>query len=123
MTGVQTCALPIYEIVKKVSVLEATEAKEVARYCGGKDQLLFTSFFGIRSDEDAQCMVIEALAETETAALAILHVGQVVKHLSNRVILTAERVGLPLIVMDPNLAMDLGDILSQVSGKLLMGDE
>lgn len=111
------------EIVKKVSVLEATEAKEVARYCGGKDQLLFTSFFGIRSDEDAQCMVIEALAETETAALAILHVGQVVKHLSNRVILTAERVGLPLIVMDPNLAMDLGDILSQVSGKLLMGDE
>lgn len=110
-------------MVKKVSVLEAIEKDDVAAYCGAKDQMMFTSFFGMRSDEEAQCSAIEALAESGNAALVIFHVGHVVKRISRRVVLAADRAGLPLIIMDPDSPFDMGDVISQVSDKLLTGGE
>lgn len=109
--------------VKKISVLEATEAKDVASYCGGKNQMMFTAFFGMRANEDAQCKAIETLAKNGNTALVIFHVGKVVKRISQKVINVAEKVGLPLIVMNPDSKLDMGDIITEVSGKLLMGDE
>ena len=110
-------------IVKKVSVLEAVDKQDVAAYCGAKDQMMFTSFFAMRSDEEAQCSAIEALAENGNAALVIFHVGRVVKRISRRVVLTAERCGLPLIIMDPEMPFGMGDVIAQVSSMLLTGGE
>ncbi|MEA4922975.1 MAG: PucR family transcriptional regulator ligand-binding domain-containing protein [Eubacteriaceae bacterium] len=109
--------------VKKISVLEATDAKDVASYYNGKDQMLFTSFFGMRANEDAQCRAIEVLAKNEAAALVIFNVGKVVKQISRKVVNTAERAGLPLIAMNPGSKLDMGDVITEVSGKLLMGDD
>lgn len=109
--------------VKKISVLEAIEECDVTAFSGGKDQMTFTSFFGMRADEEAQCRAIRALAGNGNACLVIFHVGTVVKRISRKVINVSEQCGLPLIVMDPHLRMDMGDVITEVSEKLLMRED
>ncbi|MGI6737295.1 MAG: PucR family transcriptional regulator [Anaerovoracaceae bacterium] len=110
-------------VVKKVSVLEAAAAADVAAYCTGREQMVLTSFFGMRADEDAQCRAIQILAGSGTAALVLFHVGEVVRQVSRKVVLTAEKAGLPLIALAPDLKMDTGDVIAEISGQLLMRDK
>ncbi|MGI6722272.1 MAG: PucR family transcriptional regulator [Anaerovoracaceae bacterium] len=109
--------------VKKVSVLEATDARDIAAYCGGKDQMMLTSFFGIRANEDAQCRAIETLARSGNTALVIFNVGKVVKRISRKMVNTAEKNGMPLIVMDPESRLEMGDVITEISEKLLMRED
>lgn len=107
--------------VKKVSVLEATTKDDVRRFCAAPNQMMLTSFFGINQNEDAQCQVIEALVSGGTTALVVFHVGQVVKAIGKKVIDTAERLGLPLIVLSERLDLDMGDVIDETMSKLFYG--
>jgi len=107
--------------VKKVSVLEATTKDDVRRFCAAPNQMMLTSFFGINQNEEAQSQVIEALVAGGTTALVVFHVGQVVKSIGKKVIDTAERLGLPLIVLSERLDLDMGDVIDETMSKLFYG--
>ena len=64
-----------------------------------KTEILLTGFLGIRDDVKKQCELIHDIAARGCAALAVYHVGKVVKKLDEKVVDTADREMLPLILM------------------------
>lgn len=105
-------------LVKKVTVLDVYTAKEIKKHCASENQMVLTSFSPIRSDEDAQCKVIRALAEGKNVALVVFHVGDIVKYMSDKAIVAAEKVGLPLIRISEDSVSDMGDTINQVTSRL-----
>lgn len=109
--------------IKKVSVLEANNRADVAKFCSAKNQMVLTSFFGVKNDEDAQCSMIKELAKGGNSALVVFHVGEVVKYLSDKVIVAAENAGLPLITLPEGNAWDMGDVIGDITGNLFFGKQ
>ncbi len=98
--------------VKKVSVLDMYTPKEIAKHYKVDNQMVLTSFSAIRSNEDAQCKAIEALAAGGNAAIVVFYVGDIVRYLSDKVIAAADKAGIPLIAMDADSPVDMGDVIS-----------
>ncbi|MBR6444496.1 MAG: PucR family transcriptional regulator [Firmicutes bacterium] len=108
--------------VRNVSVLEATSAEDVKLYKGEKNQLLMTGFFAVRDDVDAQCEIVRQAAADMHAALAVFHVGKVVKKIDERVISTADAEGLPLIEIPYNEDVSCAQAIAQTMAKILYSD-
>lgn len=106
--------------VKAVSVLDICQADDI-KLCGSvKTEILLTGFLGVRDDVDAQCDIVNAAAAGGCAALAVYYVGKVVKKLDQRVIDTAQRAMLPLILMPQAAAYS--QAIVDVMDKVLYGD-
>ncbi len=109
--------------VKKVSVLDMYTPKEIAKHYKVDNQMVLTSFSAIRSNEDAQCKAIEALAAGGNAAIVVFYVGDIVRYLSDKVIAAADKAGIPLIAMDADSPVDMGDVISEISERIFYGED
>ena len=85
--------------VKTISVLDACNTEDLELDGTEKTEILLTGFLGIRDDVKKQCELIHDIAARGCAALAVYHVGKVVKKLDEKVVDTADREMLPLILM------------------------
>ena len=112
----------IDRVIKKISVLEASSIEDIEGYSPEKDEMLVTGFFGIRDNVNAQCQVVELLAQKELAALVIYKVGEVVKSIDQRLIDKCNEVGLVLIAIEEDEALKLTDILEDVTHILFYGN-
>jgi len=106
--------------VKAISVLDAYEKEDLKLYGGDKTEILLTGFLGAKKDVEKQCEIVSAVAKAGCAALVVYYVGRAVRELDRKVIETAERAMLPLIVM-PESA-DYGRAITEVMDKVLYGD-
>ena len=103
--------------VEKVSVLDMFVPKDIRKHYTAPNQMVLTSFSAIRSDEDAQCKAIEALAAGGSVAIVVFHVGDIVRYLTEKVIAAAEKSGIPLIAMAAGNPADMGDVIGDISGR------
>lgn len=69
------------------------EVPDIKRWLKGND-FLITSFYSVRKSEEAQCRLIEDLADT--CCCVAVKTGQYVNGISERVKETADRCSLPL---------------------------
>ena len=83
-------------------------------------EILLTGFLGVRDDVEAQCGIVSAAASGGCAALVVYYVGKAVKKLDSRVMETADKAMLPLIVM-PEEA-EYSQAITEVMDKVLYGD-
>lgn len=107
-------------VVKAVSVLEASGGDEAVRFGAEENQFTFTSFSLTRDDEDAQCTVIRALADGGNAGLAVFYEGDVADEIGKKVMAEAEKENFPLIVMDQT--RDISEAITEVTGRLYYGE-
>jgi len=109
--------------VRRVTVMEAADPEDAEKYYSSGNQIILTSFFAVRGDEKAQCEIVKAVAGAENTALAIFHVGKVVRSISKKVIETAEEAGMPLIAVSEDRTLEMGDVISEISGKMFYGTD
>ena len=91
-------------IVNNISVLEITEESQLSAM---KDdinnfELCLTSFAGIADNVEAQCKIIQYLAEVGDVGLVIYYVGTIMQEVNPQIIQTANSLDFPIIVMPLN---------------------
>ncbi len=106
--------------VKSISVMDACDGRDLDLCDVEKTEILLTGFLGARDSVKEQCGLVRAVAARGCAALAVYHVGKVVKKLDDEVIETAEREMLPLILMPEGA--DYSTAITEVMDKVLYGD-
>lgn len=106
--------------VKAISVLDACDVEDVTLRNGDEAEILLTGFLGIRDDVDKQRDIISAAARSGCAAMVIYYVGKAMKKVDQKLIETAEREMMPLIVMRGNAGYS--QAISEVMDKVLYGD-
>jgi hypothetical protein len=110
------------ERVKAVSVLESADVNEIRNYLAHEGEIVLTAFFNAKNDDSRQIDIIRTLSEGGTSALVLFYVGTVVPSLSKELLTTADRVGLPIIVMPDNKEIKYADVIKQFMENLLYGD-
>lgn len=108
--------------VKSVSVLESADLDEIRSYLAHEGEMILSAFFNAKEDENRQIDIVRTLAEGGSAALVLFYVGTVVPALSKDLLLTADRVGLPVIVMPNNKEIKYADVIKQFMENVLYGD-
>lgn len=108
--------------VKSVSVLESADLDEIRSYLTHEGEMILSAFFNAKEDESRQIDIVRTLAEGGSAALVLFYVGTVVPALSKELLLTADRVGLPIIVMPNNKEIKYADVIKQFMENVLYGD-
>ena len=91
-------------IVNNISVLEITEESQISAM---KDdinnfELCLTSFAGIAGNVEAQCKIIQYLADVGDVGLVIYYVGTIMQEVNPQIIQTANSLDFPIIVMPLN---------------------
>lgn len=109
--------------VTAVSVLEVSEiANDMSSLAKG-NEIVITAFYSIKDDIEKQCNTIRTLSKRGEVAIVIFYVGIFLSKIDERVIKTAEEVGMPLICMPENRAdINYASIITSVMEKVLYGD-
>lgn len=109
--------------IKTVSVMDAVTAEEAAKRNGNKEELVLTTFGGMRKDFKAQCDVVDLLAKSGVAAMVILQMDSSAGESQNykEVINAAEEAGMPLIILFGSEESDYSNIIKAVMEKVLYG--
>lgn len=79
---------------RKVEHVTVMEVPDIKRWLKGND-FLITSFYSVRKSEEAQCRLIEDLADT--CCCVAVKTGQYVDEISETVKKTADHCGLPIL--------------------------
>ena len=109
--------------IKSVSVMDATNPREAALYNVKVEELVITSFFGMKNDVAAQCEVIKTLAKGNVAGIVLFQRENTSDTRNYKeVISTAEEVGLPLIILGNGTEVYYSDVITQVMEKVLYGN-
>ena len=108
--------------VRSISVMDAVNLEQVEAQTDLRDQLVLTSFYGMKGNEALQCEVVRTLAKARASGIVVYHIDQGIKSKDGVVIETAEQLGLPLIVIPAENTHEYSEAISQVMDKLLYGD-
>ena len=106
--------------VRSISVLDAADAAELEAAGTKKDQILLTSFAGIRGDAGIQSQILQQAAKQGCAAVAICRRGQMQGIPEESVVRAAEEADLPLLLMADGT--DYSETISAVMDRVLYGD-
>ena len=109
--------------VRSISVLDATDSKTAIKNNGVKDQLVLTSFYGMKGDVKSQVKVVRALADKGISGIVLFHSEQGVTPENAPVVEAAEAVGLPIIVLTSGNKAEYSDVIEGVMDKLLAGSD
>ena len=109
--------------VKTVSVMDAATADEAVTRSGKRDEMVLTTFAGMRNDFEAQREVINRFAKNGVAAMIIFKTdapaGETQNY--NDVIKAAEEACLPLIILVSSLDANYSSVITEVMEKVLYG--
>ncbi len=108
--------------VRTVSVLESGDVSEIARYNEGEEQLMLSSFLSVKDDTEAQKAVIRELAGSGSVGLVLFHVEDVLGKVDDGVASYADELGFPLIVMPEKTQVRMGDVINEVTARVLWGE-
>ena len=107
--------------VRTVSVLDAPDADAAAAENGVKEQLVLTSFSGVRSD-DEKARIVTALGGAGVAGIVVFHLKGEAPAVPRKILSAADEAGLPLVLMPENNSAEYVDVLQQVIDKVFYGD-
>ncbi|MCQ2551359.1 MAG: PucR family transcriptional regulator [Clostridia bacterium] len=108
--------------ITSISVMDAGTTQDAVKYNGVLNQLVLTSFAGMRSDVLVQKRTIAELVRRGVAGLVVFCNTKGVSILDNSVIATAEELGMPLLAVPYREASDYSDMLKEVTEKILFGN-
>ncbi len=98
------------DLYREIETIESTETPDVATYLP-PNTLLITTAMVYKDNQDELCELIYRLNELPCAALAI-KLGRFIDELDEKVILTADKLGFPLLQIP--MEVTLGEVYQQV---------
>ena len=103
-------------IVSSVSVFDGADEEDLNFYGNSRSEMLLTGFLGARNDVAKQCRLVERIARKGCPALAVFFEDKETGRLDSKVIAAADRAGLTLIRMAPDIryAEAIGDIMDSI---------
>ena len=107
--------------VKTVSVMDASSIEEAVTRNAVADEMVLTTFSGMRKDVKLQSKVITKLAGKGISAMAILQTEANGAQQYKEVIKAAEEAGLPLLILVTGKDCDYSKIITDVMEKVLYG--
>jgi hypothetical protein len=109
--------------VKNISVLDAQSPEEAAQYCSNYEELVLTTFSGMRGNVKAQCETVRVLAKANISGIVVFQRDATPEGTAYLdVIKTADEVGMPLIACKTGIGVDYSEVINEVMEKLLYGD-
>ena len=103
--------------------MDALTANEAALYNARPEELVLTTFSGMKDDAAARRETIRELARGNVAGLVIFQrENTAYDHSYKEVIETAEETGLPLMILAGSAANDYADVIASVMEQVLYGD-
>ncbi len=108
--------------VRSISVMDAATVVEAAASNGKAEELVLTTFSGMRENVAAQCRTIRELSKYGIAGIVLIQRdvnGD--RRNYNEVITTAEEARVPLILLTETKDVDYSKIISDVMEKVLYG--
>jgi len=106
--------------VHNVSVMDAESEKEFRDRNPASGQIMLTGFSSLRNDVESQCAMIRAAAETGCSAVVLFPFAFKGRKPSDKLIRTAEDIGLPLIRMADG--SDYAAVIDSVMDRVLYGE-
>ena len=107
--------------VKTVSVLDAATIEDAKNYNGNPEELVLTSFSGMRDNRSLQCDTLRVLAKSGIAALAVFQKGNNDVQVSKELINAADEAGLPLLIMVDSQKGGYSRLITEVMDQILYG--
>ncbi len=108
--------------VRTVSVMDAADLKTAIDNNGVREQIVLTSFYGMKDNEQLQADVVRALAKCGISALVVFHAKNGITAADSVILEVAESVGLPFIIIPNGNQSEYADAIEQIMDKLLYGD-
>ena len=102
-------------IVSSVSVVEIPEKTVESISVFNPNELLITSFFSIKDNPDRQC---EEMRNGGGVALVLFYVGDIISHVSDELLQTADVMNIPLILIEDEAEYSVrySDVIKDVMG-------
>ena len=85
--------------VKTISVLDAATVEDAKNFNGNPEEMVLTSFSGMKDNRSLQCETVRALAKSGIAAMAVFQKGNRDMQVPKELINAADEAGLPLLIM------------------------
>lgn len=108
--------------VRTISVMDADNVSDAIRNNGVKDQLVLTSFYGLKNEPHLQKKVITELSKAGVAAMVMFNTDNGSVSVDSGVLESAEQVGLPFLIIPRTAEVGYSEAIEQVMDKLLYGD-
>ncbi len=108
--------------VRSVSVLDAVDLKTAVENNGVREQMVLTSFYGMKGNESLQADVVRELAKCGISALVLFHAKNGITAADADILEVAESMALPLILIPNGNDSEYSDAIEQVMDKILYGD-
>ncbi|MCI8608731.1 MAG: PucR family transcriptional regulator [Firmicutes bacterium] len=108
--------------VKNISVLDAATLEDAVAYNGNPEELVLTSFSGMREDKQLQCEVVRSLAKSGVAAMTVFQKGNRDVQVSKALINAADEAGMPLIIMVDSEKGGYSNLIKEVMDQILYGN-
>lgn len=109
--------------IRSISVMDTSDLTSSVKENGVREQMVLTSFSGMKNDAKLQNKVIKELASSGVSALVVLRCGNNLDEIDAKNIEIAEASGLPLIVIPEDNNTSYSDFIDQVMHHILLGDE
>lgn len=99
-------------IVKTISVIEFDDYKDDFFV---PDEIVITSFYSVKNDVEEQCRILEHSKNSGDVAVILFYSDIVMRGIDSRLLDTANRISLPLIVLpEDNITLKYSDVISDV---------
>jgi DNA-binding PucR family transcriptional regulator len=105
-------------IVKTISVIEFDDYKDDFFV---PDEIVITSFYSVKDDVDEQCRFLEHSKNSGDVAVVLFYSDIVMHGIDSRLLDTANRIRLPLIVLpEDNIKLKYSDVISEVMEAVIL---
>ena len=108
--------------VKTISVLDASTIEDAVACNGKQEELVLTSFSGMRHDRDLQRETVHALAKAGVAAMAVFQKGNGGSQVPKEIINAADEAGMPLLIMVDRDNGGYSHLIKEVMDQILYGN-
>lgn len=105
--------------ITSVSVMDASTVDDAVTFNGIHNQLILTSFAGMKADVITQKKTIAELARRGIAGVVVFCNQKGVIAVDNSVVATAEELGVPLMEIPYDKPVDYAEMIKQVTEKIL----
>ena len=107
--------------VKTISVLDAATIEDAKNFNGNPEEMVLTSFSGMRDNRSLQCETVRVLAKSGIAALAVFQKGNNDVQVPKELINAADEAGLPLLIMVDSEKGGYSRLITEVMDQILYG--
>ncbi|MBQ8563486.1 MAG: PucR family transcriptional regulator [Firmicutes bacterium] len=107
--------------VKTISVLDAATIEDAKNFNGNSEEMVLTSFSGMKESRSLQCETVRVLAKSGIAAMAVFQKGNNDTQVPKELINAADEAGLPLLIMVDSEKGGYSRLITEVMDQILYG--